>query len=187
MTDKKRGAVIDAAGRLAGLADRLSRAAQSMTRMVAMLATSDDGTEIVASIAKYVNAGMPEAEAVSDVAVVLEGAQSPEWRDKRAKMRQRGQKLKLEWQLSTGRFADADIPTWGRDSVLNAARERRDVMAAAIAACEQRRDSDEILAALAQHLAGRDGIHAIERVLQRAGLSIEGSNVVPLIPRGRAS
>jgi hypothetical protein len=58
-------------------------------------------------------------------------------------------------------------------------------MAAAIAACEQREDSQEILEALAQHLAGRDSIHSLETTLRGAGLSVEGSNVVPFIPQQR--
>jgi bacterioferritin (cytochrome b1) len=182
-TEAQRSAEAAAISTLAALSDRLSRAAQSLTRMVMRMATEDDATKVVTSIAKYVNAGMPEAEAVADVAAVLEGAQSPEWRERRAKMRKRSQQQKLEWQLSTGRFEDAAIPNWGRATVLDAARRRRDVMAAAIAACEQREDSQEILEALAQHLAGRDSIHSLEVTLRGAGLSVEGSNVVPLIPR----
>jgi hypothetical protein len=182
-TEAQRSAEAAAVSTLATLSDRLSRAAQSLTRMVVRMATEDDATKVVTSIARYVNSGMPEAEAVADVAAVLEGAQSPEWRERRAKMRKRSQQQKLEWQLSTGRFKDAAIPNWGRATVLDAARRRRDVMAAAIAACEQREDSQEILEALAQHLAGRDSINSLEVTLRGAGLSVEGSNVVPLIPR----
>jgi hypothetical protein len=182
-TEAQRSAEAAAVSTLAALSDRLSRAAQSLTRMVMRMATEDDATKVVTSIVKYVNSGMPEAEAVADVAAVLEGAQSPEWRERRAKMRKRSQQQKLEWQLSTGRFKDAAIPNWGRATVLDIARLRRDVMAAAIAACEQREDSQEILEALAQHLAGRDSINSLEVTLRGAGLSVEGSNVVPLIPR----
>lgn len=139
------------------------------------------------SFTKYVNAGMPEAEAVADIAAMLDGAQPPEEQERRAKMRQHGQRQRLEWQLSCGRFADANVPSWGRDKILDEARRRRDVMGAAIAACEQRKDSDEILASLAQHLAGRDHIGALESALHRAGLSVEAGNVVPFIPQQRRS
>jgi hypothetical protein len=67
--------------------------------------------------------------------------------------------------------------------VLAAAHQRRDVLAAAIAACEQRDDSKDILEKLAQHLAGRDSIHTLENSLNAAGLSVEGANVVPFIPQ----
>jgi hypothetical protein len=69
-------------------------------------------------------------------------------------MRKRGQQQKLEWQLSSGRFGEAVLPEWSRATVLDVARERRDVIAAAIAACEQRDDSKDILEGLALHLAG---------------------------------
>ena len=60
-------------------------------------------------------------------------------------------------------------------------------MATAIAACEQREDNEEVLAALSRHLTGRDSICRLLAALQREGLSVQGSNVVPLIPnRGRA-
>jgi hypothetical protein len=60
-------------------------------------------------------------------------------------------------------------------------------MGAAIAACEQRKDSDEIMTLLAQHLAGRDHIGALESALHHAGLSVEAGNVVPFIPQRRRS
>jgi hypothetical protein len=180
-------ATVTAASTLAALSDRMSQAAQSLARMVARLATEGDPTKVVTSIAKYVNAGLPEAEAVADVAAVIEGGQSAEWRERRAKMRKRSQQQKLAWQLSCGRFHDADLPDWSRSIILDAARERRDVMAAAIAACEQREDSEKILAALSRHLVGRDSSSELQSALRREGLSVQGSNVVPLIPsRGRA-
>jgi hypothetical protein len=183
----KDAAAVTAASTLVALSDRMSQAAQSLARMVARIATEDDPTKVVTSIVKYVNAGLPEAEAVADVAAVIEGAQSPEWRERRAKMRKRCQQQKLEWQLSSGRFHDADLSNWSRSIVMDAARERRDVIAAAVAACEQREDSDEILAALFRHLTGRDSIGELQAALMRAGLSVQGANVVPFIPsRGRA-
>jgi hypothetical protein len=194
MTDKKREVVIDAAVRLTGLADRFSRAAQSMTRMVARLATEDDATKVVTSIAKYVNSGMPEAEAVADVAAVLEGAQSPDWQQKRAKARQKSQQNRLEWQLSRGAVNEHDRPSFGgvvpeaaREIVLEAARHKRDLIAAAVAACEQRSDSAEILASLGRFLAGEDFACHLESALRSAGLSVEAGNVVPFIPQRRLS
>jgi hypothetical protein len=71
--------------------------------------------------------------------------------------------------------------------VLDVARQRRDVIAAAIAACEQRDDSKDILEGLAQHLAGHDSIHVLENKPKAAGLSVEGSNVVPFIPQRKLS
>jgi len=130
---------------------------------------------------------MPEAAAVADVAAVIEGAQSPEWRERRAKMRKKCQQQRLEWQLSSGRFGEAVLPEWSRAIVLSAACKRRDVIAAAIAACEQRSDSKGILEGLAQHLAGHDSICELERHLRDAGLSVEGGNVVPFIPQRRQS
>jgi hypothetical protein len=186
--DDKRSVVAAAAiTALAALSDRMNYAARSLTRMVARLATEDDAIKVVTSIAKYVNSGMPEADAVADVAAMVEGAQSTEWQTRRAKMRKRGQQQKLVWQLSSGRFGEALLPEWSRATVLNVARQRRDVIAAAVAACEQRDDSNEILEKLVQHLAGRDSIHVLEHALNAAGLSVEGANVVPFIPQRRRS
>ena len=172
---------------LAALSDRMNYAARSLTRMVARLATEDDATKVVTSIVKYVNSGLPEADAVADVAAMIEGAQPPEWQARRAKMRRKCQQQKLEWQLSSGRFGEAVLPEWSRATVLAAACKRRDVIAAAIAACEQRDDSKDILEGLAQHLAGHDSICELERHLRDAGLSVEGANVIPFIPQQRRS
>jgi hypothetical protein len=185
--DKRAAAVAEAIAALAVLSDRMGRAAQSLTNMVVRLATEYYATKVVTSIAKYVNSGMPEAEAVADVAAVIEGAQSPEWQERRAKMRRQGQQQKLSWQLSSGRFGEAVLPEWSRSTVLAVSCQRRDVIAAAIAACEQRDDSKEILEGLAQHLAGHDSIHALETKLRTAGLSVEGHNVVPFVPQRRRS
>jgi hypothetical protein len=185
--DKRSEAVTAAIATLAALSDRMNYAARSLTRMVARIATEDDATKVVTSIAKYVTAGLPEAEAVADVAAALEGAQSPEWQARRAKMRRQGQQQRLQWQLSSGRFHDAALPDWSEATVLAAARQRRDVIAAAIAACEQRDDSKGILEGLAQHLTGRDCISQLERHLMDAGLSVEAGNVVPFIPQRRRS
>jgi hypothetical protein len=73
----QRDAEKSAAAALAALSDRMNRAAQSLTRMVARLAT-EDGPAMSISFVKYVNAGMPEAENVADIAAMLDGAQPPE-------------------------------------------------------------------------------------------------------------
>jgi hypothetical protein len=193
-TEAQRSAVVTAAATLAALSDRMSRAAASLARMVSRLVIEDDATKLVTSIAKYVNSGMPEADAVADVAAVLEGAQSPEWREKRAKARQRSQAQRLAWQLSLGAVNEHDRPTFGggspeaaRGIVIDTACQRRDVLAAAIAACEQRSDSGEILAELGRMLTGEGSAWHLEQALQRAGLSVEAGNVVPFIPQRRRS
>jgi hypothetical protein len=71
--------------------------------------------------------------------------------------------------------------------VLNAARNKRDLLAAAIAACEQRSDSAAILASLGRFLTGEDRACHLEVALQHAGLSVEAGNVVPFIPQRRQS
>jgi hypothetical protein len=111
-TEAQRVAVVTAATTLAALSDRMSRAASSLARMVSRLAIEDDATKVGTSIAKYVNSGMPEADAVADVAAVLEGAQSPEWQQKRAKTRQRSQAHRLEWQLDGGGVNERDRPSF---------------------------------------------------------------------------
>jgi hypothetical protein len=181
MTQRSEAAT-SAIAALAALSDRMNYAARALTRMVTRLATEDDATKMVTS-----NSGLPEADAVADVASMVEGAQSPEWQAKRAKARKKSQQQRLEWQLSSGRFAEAVLPEWGLSTVLAAACKRRDVIAAAIAACEQRDDSKEILEGLARHLAGHDSICELERCLNKASLTVEGANVVPFIPQRRRS
>jgi hypothetical protein len=112
-TEAQTAAVVTAATTLAALSDRMSRAAASLARMVSRLVIEDDATKVGTSIAKYVNSGMPEANAVADVAAVLEGAQSPEWQAKRAKQRHKSQQRRLEWQLDRGGVNEHDRPSFG--------------------------------------------------------------------------
>jgi hypothetical protein len=163
--EAQRSAVVTAATTLWELSDRMSKAASALARMVARLATEDDATKVVFSITKYVNSGMPESDAVADVAAVLEGAQPAEWQEKRATARRKSQMKRLEWQLSRGEVNEHDRPSFGgfapelaKATVLDVARKRRDLMAAAIAACEQRADSAEILASLGRFMTGEDGV-----------------------------
>lgn len=193
-TEAQAAAVVTAATTLAALSDRMSRAASSLARMVSRLVIEDDATKVGTSIAKYVNSGMPEADAVADVAAVLEGAQSPEWQEKRAKARQKSQQRRLEWQLSCRGVNEQDQASFGgvapealRGIVLESARNKRDLLAAAIAACEQRSDSGEILGELGRMLTGEGSAWHLEQALQRAGLSVEAGNVVPFIPQRRRS
>jgi hypothetical protein len=187
LRDKRSEVATAAIAALAAQADRMNYAARSLTRMVARLATEADATKVVTSVVRYVNSGLPETEVVADVAAMIEGAQSPEWQERRAKSRRQSQQHRLEWQLSSGRHGEAVLPEWSRSTVLAVACQRRDVIAAAIAACEQREDSKEILEGLAQHLAGHDSVHMLETKLRAAGLSVEGHNAVPFVPQRRRS
>jgi hypothetical protein len=178
-----------AAGLLAQMADRYMRAAQSLTHMVMRLSTLKDSTKISTSIAKYQQSALPEPEALTDILEMLEGTKSPEWRDKRAKQRLMGWREHLRHRLTQnlshyGKWASQPPPEdWSRDVVLACARKERDAISAAIAVCEQRKDSDEALEALQAHLAGEHGVYFLESRLEALGLSVEESNVVPLVPR----
>jgi hypothetical protein len=58
--------------------------------------------------------------------------------------------------------------------VLDVTPQRRDVIAAAIAACQQRCGTRNTLEALAQDLADHDSIQALKNTLKTAGPSIGG-------------
>jgi len=178
-----------AAELLAQMADRYMRAAQSLTHMVMRLSILDDPTKVSTSIAKYQQSALPEPEALTDILEMLEETKSPEWREKRAKQRLAGWREKMRLRLTQklnhyGKWASQPPPEdWSRDVVLACARKERDAISAAIAVCEQREDSDEVLDALQSHLAGERGVYFLESRLEAIGLSVEESNVVPLIPR----
>jgi hypothetical protein len=184
MTDS-REAARQAAEALAAQADRFMRAAQVLTRMVMRLSALDDPVKLVTSIAKYQHAALPEPDFVSDVAAMLEGAKSPEWREARAKQRQAAVRHKLEWQLSSAEQPVTDLPDWGRSMVLRIAREKCDILSAAVAAIERGRDDGNILHHLTNYMMGKYGVSSIRDALDEAGVAPGQSNVVPLIPQRR--
>jgi hypothetical protein len=170
-----------AAEALAAQADRFMRAAQVLTRMVMRLSALDDPVKLVTSIAKYQHSALPEPDFVSDVAAMLEGAKSPEWREARAKQRQAAVRHKLEWQLSSAEQPVTDLPDWGRSMVLRIAREKCDILSAAVAAIERGRDGDgEILHHLTNYMAGRYGVFSLRHALEKAGMAPGQSNVIRL-------
>jgi hypothetical protein len=135
---------------------------------------------------KYMQSELPDSEMVADALTVLEGTQPPEWQANRAKQRHNALREKVRTRLGYGHDS-GPIPQWEWNAILSAAKQRRDVLAAAIASCEQDCDGKEQIATeLGNYLKGEHSITWIETVMNRLGLAVEGAKIIPLAPRRRA-
>jgi len=108
------------------------------------------------------------------------------WRQaRRAKSREDTKRKKLQWRFECAREA-GPAPEWVWDAIMAAARERRDVLTAAIACCEQDCNGrEEIAKALGSYLKGENAISWVEVIMRRLGFTIEGAKIIPLVPRHR--
>jgi hypothetical protein len=194
MTDTQapRDAIAEAAAKLSVQADRLMRAAQALTRTALRLATTDQPTKVLQALAKYRQAGLPEPDLAAEVAAMIEGTQSPEWRDARSRRHRANDRYRLERDLSGAELPVECLPTqglpgWAPEIVLRIAREKCEVLGAAADAIERGQDGrGEIIHALARYMSGQYGIDALRYSLKRAGIEPGQGNVVAF-PRGWAS
>jgi hypothetical protein len=179
--------VLEAVSALHELANRHHQAAQSLSRLAIRLAAEEHPMSVTAAFEQYIKADLPDADAVTEVMSKLEGTQSPEWQARRAKTREDTKRKKLQWRFECGRDA-GPVPEWAWDAIMAAARERRDVLTAAIACCEQDCNGrDEIATALGSYLKGENAISWVKGIMQRLGLTIEGAKIIPLVPRIRGA
>jgi hypothetical protein len=139
-------------------------------------------------MAKYCQSARPGSDAVAEIAATLEGSKPAEWQEMRAKQRGAALRHRLKWQLSSAEQPIDDLPEWGREIVLRIAREKCDVLSAAVLAIESGRDSDgEILRHMTNYMAGRYGVDSLRMALEAAGMAPGQSNVVPFsVHRGRS-
>ena len=139
---------------------------------------------VTAALESYIVADLPEADAALEIMERLEGTQSPEWRARRLEQRKKSAQRKLQWRFDCGRDA-GPAPEWVYDAVLASARERRDVIAAAVACCEQRQGGDRLTATLGEYLKGDRPISCVRDLMESLGLGIEGAKVIPFVPHRR--
>lgn len=116
-----------------------------------------------------------------------EGTLPPEKRATMVKQRERRSCERMEREISGAELPIEGLPDWGKSMVLRIAREKCDVLSAAVLAIETGRDGNgDILRGLTNYMAGRYGVEALRHWLERAGVAPGQSNVVPL-RRGTAA
>ena len=170
---------------LAAQADRFTRAAQVLMRMVIRLSTLDDPAKLFPSIVKYQHSALPEPEVVEDVATMLEGTKSAEWRRQGPSS---GKPRCVEgWRASLPATEQpiTDLPDWGAAMLVRMAREKCDLLRSAADAIERGQDVDDILHHLTNYMSGRYGIWALQHALKSASVAVGQSNVVPLFGGGK--
>lgn len=156
----------------------MMRAAQSLTRTALRLATTDKPTTVLQALAKYQQAGLPEPELAAEVGEIIEATMSPDWRANIGKVRQRRAREQMERDCAHAEQAIADLPS---EMVLRVARERSDILGAAVDAIERRADGNgEILHQLKKYMNGTLGIDAVRWALEKAGIEPGHSNIVRL-------
>lgn len=179
-------AIVEAVTGLRDLAQQHADASRFMLDMVFRLLSPDRPMRATIYLTRYVEAGKPSADAVADIIRTLEASLPAEWQERRAKAHHAIVRNKQARKCGWGREA-AGIRPHNWDGVMFAARKRRDVLGAAIAACEGGGDAqDKIAETLAEYLEGKQGIHHVEECLQRHGLAVDGAKVVPFVPKRRA-
>jgi hypothetical protein len=173
-----------AAEKLSAQADRYMKAAHSLTKTALRLATIDEPTKVLQALAKYRQASLPEPELMAEIEEMIEGTQSPEWREAAEKRRKRA----LHYRLQRDGNESEALPDLPPEMVLRVARERSDVLGAAVDAIERRGDHDgEIQRMLSLYISGRLGLAAVEGALSAAGISPGQSNVVSFpVRRGQS-
>lgn len=178
-------AIMEAIEGLRDLAEQHDRAVRSLLTIIFRLMSPDRPMQATVYMMRYAKSEAPDAEAVAAICSALEASLPAGWQERRAKATYSIKKNKEIERCERGQEVDG-LTSWAWDAVMASARKRRDVIAAAVAVCEQRGDEvKEIATALGEYLKGEHGIHHVEWTMNKYGLSVEGAKIIPLLPRGR--
>jgi len=168
---------------LHALAQRVLQDGASIMNLAIRSASDTDPIKADGVAFQYAESRATAADQVAKIVSAFEAGQPPEWQKKRRYQRDAAKRQAIRQAFVNGEQPIATAE-WTTAVVIEAARQRRDIVGCAIACIEQGRDGGEIVQALANYLAGYWTIWTLESALKKAGYAPAG-NVVPLVPLRR--